>query len=143
MTSGVGTRDPFDHYVPTRLKLAALWTSAMFCYIYADYFGLYVPGTVADMLHGRMAPFGPVNQTILLGTSIMMAIPSLMIALSLLLPFRLCRVLNILAGVLYTLIIAITMWSWAFFVLYGVIEMLLTGAIAWYAWTWGRARADE
>jgi hypothetical protein len=143
MNQVVETAEAFDRPVPMRLKLAALWTSTMFCYIYADYFALYIPGTVADMLHGRMAPFGAVNQAILLGTSTMMAIPSLMIALSLLLPFRLSRTLNIVTGVLYTVIIAITMWSWAFFILYGVIEMLLTGAIAWYAWRWGRGSAPE
>lgn len=27
--------------VPVRIKLAALWTSVMFCYIYADYFEMY------------------------------------------------------------------------------------------------------
>jgi len=141
MNPNGATDEAFDPPVPVRLKLAALWTSAMFCYLYADYFGLFMPGMLDDMLHGRMAPLGAVSQTVLLGTSTMMAIPSVMIALSLLLPLRLCRMLNIATGVLYTLIILITMWSWAFFVMYGVIEVLLTGTIAWCAWRWGRAPA--
>ena len=141
MNPDVENGEAFDRPVPVRLKLAALWTSAMFCYLYADYFGLFVPGTLDDMLHGRIGPLGAVNQTVLLGTSAMMAIPSVMIALSLLLPFRLSRALNIATGVLYTLIILITMWSWAFFVMYGVVEVLLTGAIAWSAWRWGRTPA--
>ena len=29
-----------DFKVHTKIKLAALWASVMFCYIYADYFGL-------------------------------------------------------------------------------------------------------
>ena len=139
MNPNGATDEAFDPPVPVRLKLAALWTSAMFCYLYADYFGLFIPGMLEDMLQGRIEPLGAVNQTVLLGTSTMMAIPSVMIALSLLLPFRLSRALNIATGVLYTLIILITMWSWAFFVMYGVIEMLLTGTIAWCAWRWGRA----
>ena len=28
-----------DLKVHVKLKISALWTSAMFCYIYADYFG--------------------------------------------------------------------------------------------------------
>jgi hypothetical protein len=135
------TREALDPPLPVRLRLAALWTSAMFLYLYADYFGLFIPGTLADMLQGRIAPLGVVSQAILLGTSTMMAIPSVMIALSLLLPFRLCRALNIATGVLYSLIILVTMWSWAFFVLYGVIEVSLTGAIAWLAWRWGKSPA--
>ena len=42
-------RRPVDAPVPVRLKLAALWTSAMFCYLYADYFGLFIPGTLEGM----------------------------------------------------------------------------------------------
>jgi hypothetical protein len=46
----------------------------MFCYIYADYFGLYVPGSLQTMLAGKMGPLGPVTQIVLLGTSLMLAI---------------------------------------------------------------------
>ena len=35
--------------------------------------------------------------------------------------------------------IAIAMWSWAFFILCGVIELLLTGAIVCYTYSRGRA----
>ena len=44
--------------VNVRVKLAALWASVMFCYIYADYFGLYVPGKLQGMLEGKMGPLG-------------------------------------------------------------------------------------
>jgi len=32
------------------------------------------------------------------------------------------------------------MWGWAFYILYGVIEMVLTGLVVWYAWGWPRVR---
>jgi len=32
-----------DAEIDVKLKLSALWTSVMFCYLYADYFGLFVP----------------------------------------------------------------------------------------------------
>lgn len=38
-----------EYRAPAKVKLAALWASTMFCYIYGDYFGLYVTGTLADM----------------------------------------------------------------------------------------------
>ena len=34
---------------PTPLKLSALWASLMFCYVYGDYLGLYVPGKLAEV----------------------------------------------------------------------------------------------
>lgn len=39
-----------EYRAPTKVKLAALWASTMFCYIYCDYFGLYVAGTVNEMI---------------------------------------------------------------------------------------------
>jgi len=36
-----------------RVKISALWTSVMFCYIYDDYFELYIPKKVEGMLNGQ------------------------------------------------------------------------------------------
>ena len=128
-----------DIKVNVKIKLSALWASVMFLYIYADYFGLFIPGRLQKMLDGYMAPLGRTTQGILLGTSAMMAIPSLMIFLSVALKPRLNRWLNMIFGTLYTLIILITMWDWQFYVVYGVIEITLTGLVVWYAWTWPRS----
>jgi hypothetical protein len=75
-----------DIQLHVKLKLSALWTSLMFCYVYGDYFGLYKPGKLQKMLNGDMGTLGAITQGVLLGTSVLMTIPSLMIALSLLLP---------------------------------------------------------
>lgn len=125
-----------DIKVHVKIKLAALWASVMFCYIYADYFGLYVPGTLQGMLQGKMGPLGPTTQGVLLGTSVVMAIPSVMIFLSVALKPNLNRWLNIIFGVIYTVIILITMWAWAFYIFFGIIEVVLTGLVVWYAWNW-------
>jgi len=132
-----------DIRIHVKVKLSALWASVMFCYIYADYFGLYVPGALSAMLAGRMEPLGPVTQQVLLGASLVVAIPSVMIFLSLALPPRVNRWLNIICGGVYTLIILITMWRWAFFVVYGIIEIALTGLVVCYAWRWPKQAATE
>ena len=46
-----------DIKVNVKLKLAALWTSFMFLYIYVDYFALYMPGKIEDILKGRVFVF--------------------------------------------------------------------------------------
>lgn len=132
-----------DVRIDVKLKLAALWTSVMFCYIYADYFGLYIPGRLQRMLDGKMGPLGPTTQGVLLGTSIVMAIPSVMIFLSLALRPGPNRVLNIIVGALFTAIIMVTMWDWAFYIFFGVVEILLTGSVVWHAWTWPRREATS
>jgi hypothetical protein len=73
----------------------------------------------------------------------MMAIPSVMVFLSLVLPPALNRWLNLALGVAYTAIMLMTLRAApAFYVFMGVIEVLLTLLIAWHAWAWPRrARA--
>lgn len=127
-----------DHKVHTRIKLAALWASVMFCYIYADYFGLFSPGQLASMNKGIIPPLGRSTDGVMIFVSAMMAIPSLMIFLSTVLPPWPNRLLNILFGTVYTAIISLTMWSGAHFIFYGVIEIALTLLVVFYAWTWPR-----
>ena len=132
-----------DVRVPTRYKLSALWTSVMFCYIYADYFELYVPGKLQAMLAGQMAPLGPVTQGVLVATATMLALPSLMIFLSVTLGASATRWLNIAMGVVYSFIqlAVISGGGWAFYVAMGVLETALTALIVWTAWKWPRSAA--
>lgn len=131
-----------DVTIHVRFKLAALWASLMFCYVYGDYFGLYQPGKLRGMLEGRMDPLGPTTQAVLLGTSLLLAAPALMVALSLLLPAVASRWANIAMGTIYTLVMALSMpGAWVFYLCLGLIEILLTLSIVRYAWRWPRAAA--
>lgn len=127
-----------DVHVPTRYKLAALWASVMSCFIYADYFELYVPGKLNSMLAGRMEPLGLVTQGVLACTSILLAVPSLMIALSVLLPARACRWLNLVVAIAYAAVefVVVSGGGWAFYVGFGLLEAGLLLFAAWTAWRW-------
>jgi hypothetical protein len=132
-----------DFQVPVKVKLSGLWTAVMFCYIYGDYFGLYRPGQLQGMLAGRMEPLGPTTQGVLLGTSLMLAIPAAMVFLSLALKPAVNRWANIVLGTLYTFIMLLTMpGAWAFYVFYGVVEVALTALVVWTAWRCLRRNAD-
>jgi hypothetical protein len=70
-----------------------------------------------------------------MGTSAMMAVPSVRLFLSLVLKPSLNRRLNISLGTIYTLIILFTMpGAWMFYIFRGVIEIVLTALIVWYEW---------
>lgn len=128
-----------DPPLSPRLRLAGLWTSLMFCYVYGDYFGLYVPGKLGGMLAGKMEPLGAVTQGVLLGTSAMMAIPALMVCAVLLLPAAAARWISVLFGLVYTAIMLLTMpGAWQFYLFLGAIEVLLSLGIVWSAWRWPR-----
>lgn len=121
-----------------KIKLAALWTSALFCYIYGDYFQLYTPDKVNSLISGDNTLDSPVT---LLIASIVMAIPSVMIAGSILLKPGLNRILNIFFGTLFTIMmVAIGIYSthewYLFYVFLAFLESIITALIVWHAWKW-------
>jgi hypothetical protein len=131
-----------DIAVHPKLKLSALWASVMFCYVYGDYFNMYTPGKMEAMSAGRIGPLGAATDGVLVGVSAMMAIPALMVFLSLALPPAINRWLNVFLGVAYTAIMLMTMpGAPPFYLFLGVIEVTLTLLIVWQAWTWPRAVA--
>jgi hypothetical protein len=75
------TRALIDAETPPKAKLSALWAAVMLCYIYGDIFTFFKPGTLADILAGKTGAFG--TQGGLLAAAMLMAIPSVMVFLSL------------------------------------------------------------
>lgn len=127
-----------DAPLDMRLRLAALWTSTLAAYLYCDYFVMYTPGKLAAMEAGQMGPLGAATQSVLLGVAVLMLVPSLMIAGSVLLPPRVGRWANVVTGAAYTALMALIAVEtpWHFYKLFAVVECLLTGTIAVLAWRW-------
>lgn len=125
---------------PTCIRLALLWTSLMFLYIYNDYFSLYTHGTIEEMAKGHLGPLGQATQGVLAGVSILLAIPALMIFLSAALRPLVSRWLNVALGVAYTVIEVLTLPSAPlFYQIVVILEILLTALIVWIAWRWPRS----
>jgi len=132
-----------DLRLHVKVKLAALWTSLMFCFVYGDYFELYHPGKLDSIAAGKIGPF-EVTQGALVGTAILMIIPSLMSALTLLLPAAGSRVANIVFGIAYAAVMVLAIQgTWAFYVLFGLVEIAICTAIVVMAWRWPREAGAE
>jgi hypothetical protein len=128
--------------IPVQAKIAAAWTSFMFLYIYVDYFHLYKPGSIDDILAGVVSVFD-ISPTFLTVGLASVAIPALMVMLSMTLPARVNRATNLVVALLYIpysmFNAAGASWDWAFF--YGLsigLEVLLLAFILRSAWTWPR-----
>jgi hypothetical protein len=122
------------------VKLSLLWASLMGLYIYNDYFSMYLPGTVNDMMAGRIGPMGEASTVVMLCVSLVLAVPALMIFLSSALPPAISRWSNIVLGVLYTLIELLTFFGSApFYQMVVGFEMIVTVLVIWTAWRWPRA----
>ncbi len=133
-----------DYKINIRIKLSALWTAVMFCYIYGDYFELYVPKKVEELLNGQNMLDSPIK---LLITTIILAIPALMIFFSLILNAKLTKWLNIAVGIFFTLftllvgISSITEWR-AFYVFLSFTESILTTIAVFMAWNWPKLKTE-
>ena len=129
-----------DPPAPVRAKLAAAWTSFMFFYIYVDYLHLYKPGAIDDILAGVVFEFD-ISQTFVVVSLMLVGIPTLMIWLSMTLPARANRMLNLVVASLYIPVSAFNVVgeSWMYFYGLGVVlEVILLAYILRSAWTWPR-----
>src|ERR671924_2237863 len=122
--------------VNVRIKISALWTSMLFVFAYVDLFSLYRRDFRADLEAGEISGF-TINQSFLLGTTVYVLIPSLMVFVALILRPRVNRIANIALGIVYALtIIAGAIGEWSYYILGSALEVALLATIAYYAWTW-------
>lgn len=141
--NGTITNSFEDIKVNTKIKLSALWVSLMLLYIYGDIFSLFVPQRLKGLMNGHMG-VGETTPYKLLAAAILMTVPALMVFLSLVLKPRVNRIVNIIAGVVYTIVmvlvvlISIDPW-WVFYIFLGMVEITITLLIVWQACKWPKA----
>ena len=126
-----------EQKVNVRIKLAALWASFMFLYIYVDYFALYMPGKMEDILNGRVFTFD-ITQGFIFTALFLAIIPMLMIFLSVVLRAGVSRLTNIIVA---TALIPYMLFNlagevWPHMILAAVVEVALLILIIRYARKW-------
>ncbi|MFD2561438.1 DUF6326 family protein [Aquimarina rubra] len=124
--------------VNIKIKMATLWITLMFLYIYGDYFELYTPSKVEKLMNVTDVLDSPVK---LFVAAVVLAIPAFMIAFNIFLKPAISRILNILFGSLFTLVVVLvgstSLYPWySFYVFYAFLEALVTIYIVWQAWKW-------
>jgi hypothetical protein len=131
-----------DINVNVKLKLAALWASFMFLYIYVDYFALYMPGKIEHILTGKVFVF-EITQGFLLGALASVSIPALMISLSVAFPAKIGRWANLVVATVYIpySLFNLAGEAWMHMVFGAVVEVVLLCLIIGNAWEWPRREA--
>ncbi|SEE26802.1 DUF6326 family protein [Jiangella alba] len=127
-----------DQPIPVRAKLAATWTSFMFLYAYVDILNFFTPGVIEDILDGKVFEFD-LSQTFSTTALTLVAVPILMVVLSMTLPARANRITNLVVASLYVPVTAFNAVgeSWLYFYGLGIVlELILLALIVRYAWTW-------
>ncbi len=124
-----------------KLKISALWIAVMFLFIYVDHFALFIPGMLNEAMDGTVGTF-EVSQSWLVSAVVLMAVPSLMIVLSVVLKATVSKWVNIVAGIGYIGVVVgnLAGETWAFYIIGSVVEIALLALIVGFAWAWPRER---
>jgi hypothetical protein len=130
-----------DIKINLKLKLAALWTSFMFLYIYVDYFHLYMPHSLENMLAGKVFTF-EVTPLFLLIVLAAAAIPVLMIFLSIAMPAKINRWTNIIVATIHIpyMLFNLAGEAWVHMFFGAIVEVAILCLIIFYAWKWPRIK---
>ena len=143
MNSNRKTAELEDVKINVKIKLSALWVAVMFLYVYADVRGLYETGSIEGLIAGELGGF-KINQVFLLVSAIIMAIPSVMVFLSLILKAKANRLVNIIVGIVYIGVLAGTFMTGrnpAYYIVYAIGKAVLISLIVWHAWKWPKKEA--
>lgn len=131
-----------DAPVNIRAALSALWVALMFLFIYVDQLALFEPGVLDRMRAGKLGAGVPVTQGTLLAAMTLMAVPALLIFLTLVSSARWSRRMNMAAAIVYLIVVAGNTLgeTWAFYLGASVLEAAVLLMILILAWRWPRDR---
>ena len=127
-----------DMKINIKIKLSALWVTLILFYIYADILGFYTPGNIEKVMLGEIGGI-QITEGFLLIMAVWMAIPSVMVFLSLTLTANVNRWVNIILAALSIVVLAATFFAGEFSMRYtvqAIVEAVVIVLIIWYAWKW-------
>ena len=134
-----------DVKMNVKIKLSGLWVALMFFYIYADILLFYRQGHIEGLIAGETGGM-KITPAFVLGSAILMAIPSVMVFLSLALKAKVNRWANIGVGIVYVAVLGATLFMGeitADYLFYAVVEAVLIALIVWHAWKWPKEERVE
>ena len=129
--------------VHPRLVLSSLWATLLFVFAYVDIFGFWRADMIDGALEGVIPRVGfTIDQRFLVLTTLYVLVPSLLVAASTMLRWRILRPLTLVLTALYPVSIAVGMVgeTWLYYQLGSVVEIVLLLLIARVA---GRHRPHQ
>ena len=128
-----------DVKINVKIKLSVLWICLMFFYLYNDVLSFFQPGTIEELITGDIGGM-QMTQLFLFGAAVLMAIPIFMVFLSLALPAKVNRWVNIVVGIFHVVVLVATLIVpgdlWAYYAFYMLLEAVFIIIIVWHAWKW-------
>ena len=116
-----------------KIILSVSWIAVMLTYLLGDVLRIYPGDFKPGEIGGR-----PVTQNLLLGIAIVMAVPIVMVFLSLTLSYQLNRWANIIAAIVFLgfNLIGLPTYPSAYDTFFIFVGLGLNVLTVWYAWQW-------
>lgn len=127
-----------------KVLLSTLWIFAMFNYLYADVMTLMDSSVLKELMTGYAGGL-QITQGFLLGAAVLMETAIVMVLLSRILKYKANRWANIIAGIIHTIAVLLSMFVGTptlYYVFFGTIEVTCTLFIVWLAWRWRNPEAQ-
>ena len=126
-----------------RLTFVILWTFVLFNYVYGDIgmiFSVLIDPAMVERIQRTVSSMGSID-LFFLAFAALMEVSFATLLLSWLAPLRVARWANVIAGILFTLVMAVIIFGRGvppanYYTFVGVIEIAATAYIAWRAWHW-------
>jgi hypothetical protein len=128
-----------DTRIDVKLVLSGLWVSMLFVFAYVDILGLFRRDVLEAALDGRVASTDvTVDQTFLTASLLYVAVPTLMVVLSLVLRARVNRIVNLVVAPLcaVSVIASAVGEDWTYYLVGSALEVIALLAITRVAWRW-------
>lgn len=116
-----------------RIILTGLWIATMLTYLWGDVIRIYA----GDMIPGDLGGVQG-TQAMWIGIALLMVTPILMIVISLILPYSVCRWANIIVAIFWIgfNLIGLPTYPTAYDKILLIISMGFNVITIWYAWKW-------
>jgi len=123
-----------------RIKLSGLWTALMLTYLLGDVLRIFSGDFIAGEIGGMQ-----ISQGLYLGLAVIMVIPVIMVFLSLTLPYKANRWVNIILAIFFFGFNLVGLPTYPsvydqFLIIVGLVFNVLT---VWYAWKWSQQERLE
>ena len=137
------TRFKVTDSLDTKVLLSTIWLFATLNYLYCDVLGLMDTDSLRQYISGTINGIN-ITPNFLLGAAILVEIPMAMVLLSRILKYRPNRLVNILAGLIMTVVQIATLFvgdAAGYYIFCSVLEIAATASIVWIAWNWQAVEA--
>ena len=133
-----------DVKINVKIKLSALWVALVFFYLYNDVISFFREDVIKEVIAGEHGGV-QITQPFLFAMALMLAIPIVMVFLSLTLKAKVNRWVNIILGIFHAGVLLASLFVpgeiWAYSALYMIFEAVFIALIIGHAWKWPKQEA--